>query len=1317
MNMPYFAFATPFWILAGLAAVAGLLALWLVARARAPGKVAAPAVIARLAGLARRGGLFGRLIEALVYLFTSREQRYQQPWTLLLGEKGAGKSSLLRSAAARLRHDPPAWAEKIELPGAEWMLFEHGALIDPEGRIRDPHGENGDHGGGKRWHTLLDRIDDLRPERPLDKVILTVSARSLLNAGEDALLDLARDALRQVQEVRHRFEFALPVYVVVTRCDAVPGFSAFWRAQAAARRDEIFGWTAPPALQSEEPPAWVEAAFACLCERLRQVLLTVSAEVEAPAEAMEKHDGEATELDRFFLFPLSFRRLQAPLARWFAEVFQASDRDQSFFCRGIYFCGGVAADGAEVDGPRGDVDFTRGLLADRVFAEPHLAMPTRKRVWSRNRLIRRAQIAALAALLGLFALLGVAALHLAQQMQSLDGAMRTLVDTRATADPGTCLGVSRFHDILRQVARIEADSTYLAIPLSWVDDRAIAYGAETISNASLKRVVMPAVSCRLARKARALLQSGEEATAAATAAADPVAAPRRAFLDYVAAVRALEDNLARFRKASRFASADKSEASLRLFADLAAYAYDQPLPKEVMAERGALSASLARITFNANVPLPQGARERYAQRIESLAADLRADLERELAIGPDLLANLGRAAASPRANEERTHLLAWLEWMRQSWLGSSAAHNPCETARGAASPALADLVRRHGYPERLGSLADTFGAALCYQPAMNTLARLRIAPHGLMFGPRGGVLELNPSLVAEFDGLGALMRLGYMRLTPRQGFQCQLDSAGWNPAALAEAAGYARAYMEFAKARGLPALGANPERRPLYDRLAREQLEAVLNDALRAAQVAATPEPARGGVSGLSDAERRLARESVEFAGAAAPLLEALNLLRQLGFADAAREVAVCARGQAADSLRRVQTLADNSRLYDLSLDGGTQVLGDLAQTRDWLARQVARARVLTGYASQYLAFLKNSDDPGETSAADARGAGFWSNSLDELERYLQFKEPNGQVAYLHGLFNSTLNGKGDEGCRKRLADYDPPEYGNDLFSRLRGQSLARMRDECAGNHDAAAFAAWVRLADRFNRELAGRYPFGPLSGPDAAPGVVKAFLADYTAQRAALGAAFEGARQPRWAGAQRFLAQMDGVAAFFANTLSAEPAGAPLRIEVEFNALAKNSPGANQIVGWSLGSPAALATFPNGSNALDWAWGQPLELRLAWASGSRWRPLADSSQDDLAVDGAGAVFSADGPWALLRLIQRHRATGAADPLAPGRVVLAFDVPTLAAAPGPGQAARGNARPHIALTLSGKDAKTGAATSARPPLIPGLAPSLGNHKE
>lgn len=1240
-----------FWGIAALALLSGGAALWLALRAKAappPPKAKEPRP--------GEGGPVRRLWASLVYVFSSREERYRLPWTLILGGPGVGKSSLLTAAGLR----PLEAGEDLSLPGARVEAFDQGLLIDPEAAVLAAEGE-------KAWAALLDQIDQLRPERPLDKLILAVSARDLLSAGDAALIARGRADLARLDSLARRFEFALPVYVVVTQCDAVPGFTEFWQALEADTEREILGWTAPPAFQ-EEASNWVEAAFSSLGARLRQLLL---------ATAARQPRLDPARLDRFFLHPSGFLRLREPLARWFGEVFQARAWGRAHFCRGVYFTGALELAGGHGDGPRAQLDFLPGLLAGQILAETHLAQPLRRRVWSRNRLIRRLQGVAVAVLAGLFLALGWSGFLLHRQLADLDAAMHSLVQLRAPTDPDTCLDLAGFQDILTRVARLDARTRYLAMPLSWLDDRALGHGAEEISNASLEKVVMPAISCRLAKKARALL--GEAPLAAA--AADPLEAPRRAFLEQLQRVQALEENLERFRRASRFASEDQDEEALQLFAGLAAYAYDQPLPREVLAERGALAAALARIGFDVRMPLPDDLRQRYARRLETLGAGLRAALEQELAAGPERLQRLRQPGAA--AVEDGARLVWWMDWVRKSWLASVAADNPCESIRAASRPALWELVRRHGYPESLISLADTFGEELCRQPALRTLEHLTLPPHGPLFTRAGNGLVLNPALAGEFSGLAALSGLSFMKPLPRAGFQCRADASGWDPALLGEAAKHARAYLEFASTRGLAGLPA--AERPLYDRVARQRLEALLDDLLRTAQTPAPVEEASGGVERMSAAERRLARESADFAGAAPALLEVLDLQRRLGFAAAAERAARCARGQALDQLKRARTLADASRVYDPAADGG---LAPAPALSDWLARQAARVQVIAGYASQYLAFLKNS------GGLEAEAA-FWGGTVAELERFLQFKESNGQVAHLHELFGKTLTGE-EAGCRKRLAA-PQAEYGDDLFSRLRRQRLEQARWECEERPNAAAFAAWRQLARRFNRELAGRYPFGPLEAADASPALAREFLRDYAASRESIGAAFEGLKPAQWAGARFFLERMDATVAFYRDTLLKEPA-AGLRLALEFHARPGQSPGANQIVSWSLGNGVAAAAFPNRGAALDWTWDQPLELALTWASGSRWRPVADPARAQPTVDGAAARFRAEGPWALQRLLQRHRVGG--DPLDPAYQLLAFDTPTQAGAE------RSTARAHLGLRLSPRE----GTAALRPPAPPQAAP-------
>ena len=1262
-----------FWGLAALAGLAGLAALWLVARSGKPllALPAAPALAGRLGPWAKNLAP-ARLLEGLRYLLTSREARYGQPWVFIIGEKSSGKSSLLGACASHLRDPAPAGQEVLQITDAVWQPFGHGVLMDAEGRLCVAPAGSAD---GKRWQAVLDTLDKLRPERPIDKLILVLSARTLLEGGEDSLMERAREALRQLQSIQDRFEFALPVYLVITHCDAVAGFTPFWQAQAETCRQQIFGWTAPPALESQPPETWVATAFGTLLDQLRRRLLAVA----ASAQRIE-------ETDQVFLFPVAFRRLAAPLTRWFEVVFQPSRWSRGFFCRGIYFTGSLDAAGDLRDGPRTDLCFLGDLVKERIFAEPHLAAPLRQSVWSRNSLIRRVQYGVLAAMLLLLAALAHSTWSLNGQVNGLENTLKTMDSERYRPAPETCLDTDKVYELLRQTALIEARTIYWDIPASWFDDRALRSSAKAIVEGAFNKKIMPAIECRMLQKAQTLK------IAPAPATGDTLAAARKRFLDYLAAVHELEQNRKNFTQVARSVGDNEQDATLRAFNALAAYAFERPLPEELKRERGVFSRALANFKYTRDgrpvEDLPPN-QEEYARQIMNLSRDLRATLDGELDFGANLLARLRQDGEAPPGTEDDTaHLLRWLDWVRLSWLGATAAHNPCKDILDAASPLLDGLNSGPGYQKSIAALADTFGSAQCYQHATGTLAKVRVAPYGSMFSLRGDTLDLNPALVPEFAGLTAAMELRYMHLAPTPGFRCLNDAAGWNPALLAEASGYAREYLNFTKARK-PA----PGEASLYDRLARRQLAAAMDSALSAAQLHPAPLQALAGVNGLSMEERRLSRESADFAGASGPLLEALGLYSQLGFSAAARDIARCSRDLAADSLRRARSLAEASRLYDaLGVDAVFPLPGDTAVTRDWLDRQSVRSRVLAGYASQYVSFLKNSQTPDAHLWSEDQDAAFWDNTIAELERYVQFKVPNGQVAQLDTLFLKAMAGMSDTNCRRQLADYGEPEYGNDLFSRLRRLRLSQARSLCADRHDAPALEAYQLLADRFNRELGGRYPFAGPAARDASPTTLKAFLADYATQREQLRGLLDGAgRRPQL---RHFLDQMDGVAAFFRGNLSLAPASAPLQLTVHFNTLPGLSSGANQVLSWKLATGNAQAAYGNQPGTLEWAWGLPMELRLAWASGSRWRPVADLTQADMGVENATAVFRAAGPWALLRLIQGHRPhpLPATDPMSPELLQLEFSVPVVSADGAPGVAARDRSRLHLGLEISDRKA-------------------------
>lgn len=1296
-----------FQIVAGSGAAVGGVAGFLIWRARKPMKLPVPCCTAAEEETpepekAERGRM-AKLWAAIDYLRTRREWRYKTPWVMLLGEAGAGKSSLIASASREHRQTKPHRADELKVEGTEWQFFDQGVLIDPDGKL--PAAAAGT-APAKEWMRVLREVEALRPERALDGLLMTVSARTLLHATAEQRLALAENAYRQLCDIQQNYEFVLPVYVVVTGTDAVDGFMAFWQAQPEERRKEIFGWSTSPHLEGAAPQQWADATFDTLEEKLKSLQLDAAARNDSIGDA-----------DRFFLFPRHFQQLRAPLKNWLATVFQPSAWQAGFLCRGVYFTGSVAADGARMEGICKDVSFVDDLIANKVLAERNLARQTRQGVWSRNRVIRTLQTAGIVIFCGLAIALGVAAVKLNRQVDALIGSLELLQEIKTSPESGeACVNQDRVYQLIAQVSRINVNSVYWAIPVSWIDSRASRRSAHLIADAAFEKVILPGLACQLEQRARQLVAYQPKAEQGNQRGDQAYAQSRQALVSFLQSIQKLEHNIANFRHLAAYAPQSEAENLMRMFAEVAEYAYGSPLPKVVEWQQGALSTALTHVKYEQPLQLPAQMQQRFVHHITPLSTRLHGEFKREVGIGGNLLAQLNRGQEP--LLEATNHFTRWLTWMRGSWLGSTVKNNPCEDIRSQLNGLAQPLVQRYGYPVQLEETSRQFDAEQCYKPSMRTLTTLQLAPYGPLFTSANGTLDLNQKLQPELAGLTQLATLTFMQLANTQQFVCQNSDSGWRAADITLAGNYLREYDEFARKQGLPALSVDEGERPLYDRLARYQLERAVNTTMRAAQ---TADPTRHPVQQVSLqatslADQQLARESANFGKSLEPLLNVLRMMSQNGFDASRARITQCVRDYAADNLGHVDALVSVSRLYELGDGSSDSTLFQVSNTPvtvDYLARQVSRSQVLAGYATPFVNFLQNTDAVNDAQRPNSQTAPYWNNTLSELNRYVQFKETAGQVAQLHNLFLKQFATLDSNNCGQTLAAYQSPAFGNDMFSRRRGHLEEQAQWRCTDSRKAQAYEAWHKLSERFNRELAGRYPFAEPGARDASPAVVKAFFTDYATQAATLKQSLSGLSGARWKAARRFLDQLDAVAAFFAANLVAGELSQPVKLNVGFRAQATTSPGSEQLVSWTLTAGNRSTGFPNRPNTLDWPYGQPLVLDLAWADRSLWRPAPDLQQTDLQVDGVNASFAASGEWALLRMIDTHRPkTGSAtDPLDPSRVLLEFNVPVTATDNQPGKPATGTARMYLAFNLAGKDPKTQAPTALTlPAAFPRSAP-------
>ena len=124
------------------------------------------------------------------------------------------------------------------------------------------------------------------------------------------------------------FGFSLPVYVIITQSDAVPGFAAFADALPDGLQQNMIGWSNPHDLEVVFQGTWIDKAF----EELHRGLVHVQVELLATGEP---GDGASA----LFLFPGELRRLGQPLRALLEEIFRPSAYHAGLVLRGFYLTG------------------------------------------------------------------------------------------------------------------------------------------------------------------------------------------------------------------------------------------------------------------------------------------------------------------------------------------------------------------------------------------------------------------------------------------------------------------------------------------------------------------------------------------------------------------------------------------------------------------------------------------------------------------------------------------------------------------------------------------------------------------------------------------------------------------------------------------------------------------------------------------------------------------------------------------------------------------------------------------------------------------
>lgn len=373
-----------------------------------------------------------RIVTTSNFYGSTSRSRYNLPWYLVIGSQNSGKTSLLLNSGLQFPLNEQADRHLYNLRATERCetLFANQAVfIDTPGSYTDARPNTKEH---TLWITLLKRLFRVRPARAINGVIVCISVREVMDTDIARREHLARTIRTRLSEVLKSLRTYVPVYLVFTKCDAVPGFAQFFAHLSRTEREQIFGCP----LEFDEENMNVR-------EEIKDVMQTLNAQIIAKIH----QERDVASRGEMFRFPQELASLGSRIEDFIFEAFGPSRYHKPVMFRGFFFTSALSVQDVITSSAQdGELYFQSGfqpslgdyakgffllrLLQDLIIPEARLAGADKEHIWYLRLKRYGLQLAAAGAFLFVVFFLGISFMNNYSSVTDIDAIFKDYTNAK-----------------------------------------------------------------------------------------------------------------------------------------------------------------------------------------------------------------------------------------------------------------------------------------------------------------------------------------------------------------------------------------------------------------------------------------------------------------------------------------------------------------------------------------------------------------------------------------------------------------------------------------------------------------------------------------------------------------------------------------------------------------------------------------------------------------------------------------------------------------------------------------------------------------------